>query len=80
MDNFTLNYKIAEEIYVKSTAAFEEEQPKAPVNSTDDTPKIIYESIPDEINSEDSFDEIPDFDQMKIDLSAVINHLQKNKQ
>ena len=62
MDKFTLNYKIAEEIYVKTTAAFEEEQPKAPVNSTDDTPKIIYESIPDEINSEDSFDEIPDFD------------------
>ena len=53
----------AEQIYVTTTAIFEE----GPVNSTkthssDDTPKIMYESVPDEINSEDSFDEIPDFD------------------
>ena len=70
MDKFTLNYKIAEEIYVTTTAALEE-RPKAPVNSTDtpkitystdDTPKITYKFIPHEINSEDSFDEIPDFD------------------
>ena len=63
MIKFNLNYKIAEQIYVTTTAIFEE----GPVNSTkthssDDTPKIMYESVPDEINSEDSFDEIPDFD------------------
>ena len=29
---------------------------------SDLTSKIMYKSVPDEINSEDSFDEIPDFD------------------
>ena len=63
MKNFNLNYKIAEQIYVTTTAIFEEGLVNSTkTHSSDDTSKIMYKSVPDEINSEDSFDEIPDFD------------------
>ena len=61
MNKFSLNYKIAEQIYVTTTAALEE-GPKTPeiLNSSNDITKITYEFIPSEFD--DSFDEIPDFD------------------
>ena len=71
MDKFKLNYKIAEQIYVTTTAALDEVIPKAPEKSSNNTPKITYAYIPQpepeirdqrENESDDSYDEIPDFD------------------